>query len=46
MALSPFPQNRLGKIILAISIIFVLLFASLVVMHWLNNPETLNPVFG
>jgi len=25
---------------------FVLLFASAMLMHWLDNPESLNPVFG
>jgi hypothetical protein len=46
LPIDPLPQTRLGKVIIVISIMFVLLFASAVLMHWLDNPESLNPVFG
>jgi hypothetical protein len=46
LPIDPLPQNRLGKVIIVISIMFVLLFASAMLMHWLDNPESLNPVFG
>jgi hypothetical protein len=46
LPIDPLPQNRLGKVIIVISIMFVLLFASAVLMHWLDSPESLNPVFG
>ena len=46
LPIDPLPQNRLGKVVIVISVIFVLLFASAVLMHWLDSPESLNPVFG
>ena len=46
LPINPLPQNRLGKVVIVISVIFVLLFASAVLMHWLDSPESLNPVFG
>ena len=46
LPINPLPQNRLGKVIIVISVIFVLLFASAVFVHWLDSPESLNPVFG
>ena len=46
LPIDPLPQNRLGKVIIVISIMFVLLFASAMLMHWLDNPESLRPVFG
>ncbi|MDC1408307.1 hypothetical protein N8524_08290 [Candidatus Puniceispirillum sp.] len=46
MPIDPLPQNRLGKVIIVISIMFVLLFASAMLMHWLDKPESLSPVFG
>jgi hypothetical protein len=46
LSIDPLPQNRLGRVIIVISIMFVLLFASAVLMHWLESPESLNPVFG
>jgi hypothetical protein len=46
LPIDPLPQNRLGKVIIVISVIFVSLFASAVLMHWLDSPESLNPVFG
>jgi hypothetical protein len=46
LPIDPLPQNRLGKVIIVISIMFVLLFASAVLMHWLDSSESLNPVFG
>ena len=46
LPIDPLPQNRLGKVIIVISIMFVLLFASAMLMYWLDNPESLNPVFG
>jgi len=46
MALPPFQQNRLGKILLGVSIIFVVLFAITLVMNWISNPDMFRPVFG
>jgi hypothetical protein len=46
LPIDPLPQNRLGKVIIVISIMFVLFFASAILMHWLDNPESLTPVFG
>jgi hypothetical protein len=44
--MDPLLLNRLGKVIIVISIMFVLLFASAMLMHWLDNPGSLKPVFG
>ena len=46
MALPPFQQNRLGKILHGVSIIFVVLFAITTVMNWIGNPDMFRPVFG
>jgi len=46
LPIDPLPQNRLGKVVIVISIMFVLLFASAMLMHWLDNPGSLKPVFG
>ena len=46
MALPPFQQNRLGKILLGVSIIFVVLFAITLVMNWISDPDMFRPVFG
>ena len=46
MALPPFEQNRLGKILLGVSIIFVVLFAITLVMSWISNQDMFWPVFG
>lgn len=42
----PMQQNKLGKAILVISIIFVLLFAGMLLMRWFSSPEMFAPVFG
>jgi len=41
-----FRQNKLGKIILIISIFFVFLFLSMLIFKWFKNPEMFLPVFG
>ena len=46
MALPPLQQNRLGKILLGVSIIFVVLFAITLAMNWISNPDMFRPVFG
>jgi len=45
MALPPFKQNQLGKILLGVSIFFVVLFAVTLIMNWINNPDMFKPVF-
>ena len=42
----PVQQNKLGKTILVISIIFVLIFAAMLIARWFNSPEMFVPVFG
>ena len=39
-------QGNLGKIILIISIVFVILFIAMLVFKWLNNPEIFLAIFG
>lgn len=39
-------QDNLGKIILIISIVFVILFIAMMVFKLLNNPEIFLPIFG
>jgi len=46
MALPPFKQSQLGKILLGISIFFVVLFAVTLIMNWVSNPDMFTPVFG
>ena len=46
MALPPFQQNRLGKILLGVPIIFVVLFVITLAMNWISNPDMFRPVFG
>jgi len=46
MALPPFKQSQLGKILLGISIFFVVLFAVTLIMNWISNPDMFTPVFG
>jgi len=46
LPIDPLPQNRPVKVIIVNSIMFVLLFASAVLMQWLDSPESLNPVFA
>ena len=41
-----FKQDKLGKIILIISIVFVLLFIAMLIFKWLNNTEIFVPIFG
>jgi len=46
MALPPFKQSQLGKILLGVSIFFVVLFAVTLIMNWISNPDMFKPVFG
>ena len=46
MALPPFKQSQLGKILLGVSIFFVVLFAVTLIMNWVSNPDMFTPVFG
>jgi len=46
MALPPFKQSKLGKILLGVSIFFVVLFAVTLIMNWVSNPDMFTPVFG
>jgi hypothetical protein len=46
MALPPFKQSQLGKILLGVSIFFVVLFAVTLIMNWISNPDMFTPVFG
>ena len=46
MAVQPFGQNQLGKILLGVSIFFVLLFAVTLIVLWVNDPDMFNRVFG
>lgn len=41
-----FKQDRLGKIILIISIIFVFLFLAILIFKWVESPEMFLPIFG
>ena len=41
-----FKQDRLGKTILIISIVFVILFIAMLVFKWFNNPEMFLPIFS
>jgi len=41
-----FNTKKLGKIILIISIVFVILFIAMLVFKWFNNPEMFLPIFG
>ena len=41
-----FKQDKLGKIIFIISIVFVILFIAMLVFKWLNNTEIFLPIFG
>ena len=45
MALTLFKQSQLDKILLGVSISFVVLFAVTLTMNWIRNPDTLEPVF-
>ncbi len=46
MALPPFKQSQLGKILLGISIFFVVLFAVTLIMNWISSTDMFKPVFG
>jgi len=46
MAIPPFKQSQLGKILLGVSIFFVVLFAVTLIMNWVSNPDMFTPVFG
>jgi hypothetical protein len=46
MAIQPFGQKQLGKILLGVSVFFVLLFAVTLIVYWVNDPDMFNPVFG
>ena len=46
MAIQPFGQKQLGKILLDVSVFFVLLFAVTLIVYWVNDPDMFNPVFG
>jgi multisubunit Na+/H+ antiporter MnhB subunit len=46
MALPPFKQSQIGKILLGVSIFFVVLFAVTLIMNWISNPDMFKPVFG
>ena len=37
MALPPFKQSQLGKILLGVSIFFVVLFAITLIMNWIQQ---------
>jgi hypothetical protein len=41
-----FNTKKLGKIILIISIVFVILFIAMLVFKWFNNPEMFLPIFS
>ena len=46
MAIQPFGQKQLGKILLGVSVFFVLLFAVTLIVYRVNDPDMFNPVFG
>ena len=46
MAIQPFGQKQLGKILLGVSVFFVLLFAVTLIVYWVNDPDMFNPGFG
>ena len=41
-----FKQDKLGKTILVISIIFVFLFLAMLIFKWFKSPEMFLPIFG
>jgi membrane protein involved in colicin uptake len=41
-----FRQDKLGKTILIISVIFVFLFLAMLIFKWFKNPEMFLPIFG
>lgn len=46
MAIQPFGQKQLGKILLGVSVFFVLLFAVTLIVYWVNDPDIFNPGYG
>ena len=46
MAIQPFGQKQLGKILLGVSVFFVLLFAVTLIVYLVNDPDMFNPVYG
>lgn len=46
MAIQPFGEEQIVKILPGVLVFFVLLFAVTLIVYWVDDPDMFNPVFG
>ncbi|MDE0766511.1 MAG: hypothetical protein OSB15_10595 [Amylibacter sp.] len=46
MALKPSKQDKLGKIVLIGSVLFVIIFLVMLISRWISNPEMFPLIFS